>query len=251
MGATLAELLAEGNAVPVEGWDFSWFEGRATEERPAWGYSRIVAERMAAAAAALDIQTGGGEVLAGLPRLPALTVATEPWLPNVDVARRNLRPRGAAVVAVASSPALPFRSASFDLVVSRHPVGVLWDEIARVLRPGGVFISQLIGAANQRELKEAMRGPLAWSDEGSPDWYAAAAERAGLTVVDLRTQALRTVFHDIAAVVYFLRKVLWTVPGFTVDQYREQLTRVHEQIRRDGSFVSHAQRVLIEVRRPS
>src|SRR6516165_3050397 len=27
-------LVAEGAAVPVEGWDFSWFEGRATEERP-------------------------------------------------------------------------------------------------------------------------------------------------------------------------------------------------------------------------
>jgi hypothetical protein len=28
------ELVAEGAAVPLEGWDFSWFEGRATEERP-------------------------------------------------------------------------------------------------------------------------------------------------------------------------------------------------------------------------
>ena len=50
--------MAEGAAVPVEGWDFSWFAGRATEERPAWGYARMMAERMARAAAALDIQTG-------------------------------------------------------------------------------------------------------------------------------------------------------------------------------------------------
>jgi hypothetical protein len=60
-----ARLLAEGDAVPVEGWDFSWFDGRATEERPSWGYARMMAERMAHARAALDIQTGGGEVLAG------------------------------------------------------------------------------------------------------------------------------------------------------------------------------------------
>lgn len=33
------ELVAEGESVPVRGWDFSWFEGRATEERPSWGYS--------------------------------------------------------------------------------------------------------------------------------------------------------------------------------------------------------------------
>ena len=28
------DLVAEGAAVPLQGWDFSWFEGRATEERP-------------------------------------------------------------------------------------------------------------------------------------------------------------------------------------------------------------------------
>ena len=33
------ELVAEGAAVPLQGYDFSWFEGRATEERPPWGYA--------------------------------------------------------------------------------------------------------------------------------------------------------------------------------------------------------------------
>jgi len=64
------DLLAEGAAVPVEGWDFSWFDGRATEERPPWGYARLIGERMADVSAALDIQTGGGEVLAGIPQPP-------------------------------------------------------------------------------------------------------------------------------------------------------------------------------------
>lgn len=40
------DLLAEGSAVPVAGWDFSWFDGRASEERPPWGYARH--ERIAA-----------------------------------------------------------------------------------------------------------------------------------------------------------------------------------------------------------
>jgi hypothetical protein len=34
---TYEELVAEGAAVPLAGWDFSWFDGRATEERPPWG----------------------------------------------------------------------------------------------------------------------------------------------------------------------------------------------------------------------
>ena len=80
---TFEELVAEGSAVPVEGWDFSWFDGRATEERPPWGYARLMGERMAGAASALDVQTGGGEVLATVARPPALLVATESWPPNV------------------------------------------------------------------------------------------------------------------------------------------------------------------------
>jgi hypothetical protein len=43
----------------------------------------------------LDLQSGGGELLAGLPTLPPLMVATEGYTPNVAVAARRLRPRGA------------------------------------------------------------------------------------------------------------------------------------------------------------
>ena len=93
---TFEDLVAEGVAVPVEGWDFSWFEGRATEERPPWSYARLMGERMAGASAALDIETGGGEVLGGILHPPRLLVATESWPPNVAVARNTLRARWAA-----------------------------------------------------------------------------------------------------------------------------------------------------------
>ncbi|HEY6429762.1 MAG TPA: hypothetical protein VIX84_21240, partial [Acidimicrobiales bacterium] len=83
--ATLERLLTEGASVTVEGWDFSWFEGRATEERPPWGYARLMASRLARATAALDIQTGGGEVLAEAPRPPSLLAATESWAPNLAI----------------------------------------------------------------------------------------------------------------------------------------------------------------------
>jgi hypothetical protein len=79
---------------------------------------------------------------------------------------------------------------------------------------------------------------------------ASAGAAAGLVVNDLQEQALRVVFYDVAAVVHFLRKVLWTVPGFTVDGYTGQLARMHERILARGPFVSHAQRFLIEARKP-
>jgi len=243
-------LLAEGAAVPLDGWDFSWFEGRATEDRPPWGYAALMGRRMAAASAALDVQTGGGEVLARIGRVPPTLAATESWPPNVDVAQRHLTPLGATVVEVADEAPLPFPSASFDLVVSRHPTVVRWTEIARVLQPGGTYLSQQVGAGSNRELTDALMGPQPVAQRRSPERAVAAAEAAGLVVVDLRTATLRVTFHDVGAVVHFLRKVLWTVPGFTVEQYRDQLAGLHEQIRREGQFVCHSQRFLIEARQP-
>ncbi len=247
---TFEELVAEGAAAPTEGWDFSWFEGRAIEERPPWGYARLMAGRMAGATAALDVETGGGEVLATVMRRPPLLVATESWPPNVAVARDRLRPLGAHVVAVADRPTLPFAAASFDLVVSRHPVVVLWAEIARVLRPGGTYLSQQIGAGTNRELTDFMMGPQPPNASRGPGPTRAAAEAAGLEVQDLRACALRVEFYDVAAVVCFLRKVRWTVPDFTPDAYLDRLRVMHELIRRDGSFVSTAQRLLVVAARP-
>jgi SAM-dependent methyltransferase len=243
--------VAEGAAVPVEGWDFSWFDGRATEERPPWGYAALMGERMASVASALDVETGGGEVLATVEQPPELLVATESWPPNVAVAHRRLAPLGAHVVAVADVPALPFTADSFDLVVSRHPVEILWDEVARVLRPRGTYLSQQIGAGTNRELTAFMMGPQPVNQRRSPESLRAAAEEAGLEVVDLRSSGLRVEFYDVAAVVYFLRKVRWTVPDFSVRKYDQRLRAMHEHIEREGAFVCTAQRVLLEARKPA
>ncbi len=57
---TFEDLVEEAAAVDVSGWDFGWLDGRATEERPPWGYSRMLASRLARVASALDVDTGGG-----------------------------------------------------------------------------------------------------------------------------------------------------------------------------------------------
>ncbi|WP_328873578.1 class I SAM-dependent methyltransferase [Streptomyces sp. NBC_00287] len=252
------DLVAEGVAVPTEGWDFSWFEGRATEARPSWGYAVSLAERLAGAevGAALDLQTGGGEVLdcalRRAPTAPLLTVATEGWPPNVAKATALLAPRGVAVVASPEPDPLPFADGTFDLVSSRHPVQAHWTEITRVLAPGGVYFAQHVGPHSVFELVEYFLGPL--PDEvrngRHPQRERADAEAAGLEIVDLRAEELRMEFHDIAAVVHFLRKVIWMVPGFTVEAYEPQLRSLYQRIQDEGPFVAHSTRHLFEARKP-
>lgn len=244
-------LIAEGEAADITGWDFSWLHGRATEQRPPWGYARLLSSRLSRAEAALDVQTGGGEVFhealsAADPR-PRVLAATEAWPPNVAAASRLLD--GVTVLA-APETALPFPDASFDLASSRHPATIAWPEIARVLQPGGSYLAQHVGPASAFELIESFTGPQPEARRHrDPDDEAAAARAAGLEVVDLRAARTRIEIFDIAAVVYLLRKVIWWVPDFTVERYRHKLAELHARIEADGSFVAHSTRHLIEARR--
>jgi SAM-dependent methyltransferase len=204
---------------------------------------------LAGASAALDIQTGAGEVLAGAGPFPPTMVATEGWPPNAALATKLLHPLGVVLVATANQPSLPFADEAFDLVSSRHPRNELWTEIARVLRPGGTYFAQLRGATHMFELLEYFIGPQTWA-AANAEAHRAQAEAAGLDVVDLRMELLRAEFFDIGAVVYFLRKVS-AIPGFTVERYRRRLAELHERIEADGPFVTHTTRVLVEARKPA
>ena len=126
------------------------------------GISVCCSERLATATAALDIQTGGGEVLAGAgaENFPPTLVATEGWPPNVAKATALLHPLGAVVVADPEEPPLPFADDAFDLVTSRHPATVHWSEIARVLAPGGTYFAQHVGSGTNVEISEHFLGPL-------------------------------------------------------------------------------------------
>jgi SAM-dependent methyltransferase len=249
--ASFDELVAEAEAAPIRGWDFGWLAGRATEERPSWRYAERVAERAAGAERMLDLECGDGRLLAGLPAWPRLVVGAEGHPPNAVLAARRLGARGGHVVRIGQAvQALPFRPGAFDLVTSRHPVTTWWGEIARVLTAGGTYFSQQVGPHSVGELIEFMLGPQPRASARDPDRARREAEAAGLVVHDLRTEQLRTVFHDVGAVVYFLRLVVWIVPGFTVDRFRDRLLALHDEIGRHGPFVAHATRFLIEARRP-
>jgi hypothetical protein len=109
-----------------------------------------------------------------------------------------------------------------------------------------------VGPASVFEVVEFFLGPQPEEVRRSrhPEDARAEAEAAGLEVVDLRFERLRTEFFDVGAVVYFLRKVVWMVPGFTVGGHRDRLRQMHDLIEREGPFVAHTTRFLIEAGEP-
>lgn len=245
---SFAALLDEATAVPLTGWDFSFLHDRATSDPLPWDYLRQAADLVASARRVLDVDTGGGEVLASL-RPPRGSVAVEPYHPNVAVAAARLEPWGVRVVE-RTTGRLPVDDESFDLVLNRHG---LFDaeEASRVLAPGGRLLSQQVGARNDVELNDAL-GIAPGDDAGAPSSVEQLQHdltRAGLTDVDVREAVVVTRYRDVGAVVFQLRAVPWQAPGFDPVRHRGELRRLHDEIGRTGGFDVCSRRFLVRARK--
>ncbi len=72
-----------------------------------------------------------------------------------------------------------------------------------------------------------------------------------MEIAQCRSERLQLEFFDVGAMVFFLRKVIWTVPDFAVERSCDRLRDMHEQIERDGVFRSTMSRTLFEARKPA
>ena len=242
-------LVGEADQLNFEGWDFSSIAGRWREQPPFWDYRQIVSTYLPQADSLLDMGTGGGEFLASLPALPPHTCATENYPPNVPVARKRLEPLGVQVTSFATDQNLPFADAEFALVINRHesydPV-----EVRRILRPGGIFITQQVGGRDNLALNQHLLGH---AEAVYEEWYLANAvaelEAVGFTIYKAEEDFPPTQFYDIGAVIFYLQAIPWQIPGFCVEAYREQLFALHKHILDAGALTATSHRFLIIARR--
>ena len=146
-------LVREAQEAVFSGWDFGWLAGRMIQEDLPWEYPALVRDHFTTAHSLLDMGTGGGELLASLAPLPPDTHATEAYPPNQQLAREMLTPLGVEVHNFTENDPLPFPESRFDLVINRHE-SFDSNEIYRILKPGGVFITQQVGGLNNLELNQ-------------------------------------------------------------------------------------------------
>lgn len=247
--ADFEQLIQEARSHLIEGWDFAWLGDRVSTTPLPWSFEEIVTRHARESPDLLDLGTGGGEWLASLPYRPARTVATESWLPNVNVAGARLTPMGITVVRTDPAPdnvdqqpdeqqgSLPFPDASFSLISDRHE-SFLATEVARVLTPGGSFMTQQTGS-DYGQFYDALG--LARPDSGGREWNLALAtaqlEVAGLDVIASAQGEQVTAFSDVGALAWYLRAVPWVVSGFSIEAHRPNLERLDERIKTDGPVV--------------
>ncbi len=238
--------LEEEAQAHIRGWDFSHLRGRFEEERDLpWSYRALVREYLREDTALLDYDTGGGEFLLSLGRPASKTAATEGYAPNVKLCRETLLPLGIDFRECADPSAVPFPDESFDLILNRHGS---FDpaELFRLLKPGGVFLTEQVGEDNDRDLVEQVL-------PGTPKPFPhknlreqrRAFEDAGFRILRGEEAFRPILFYDVGAFVWFARVIPWEFPGFSVDRCFGRLLAMQEEMEKSGSLQGTIQRYLI------
>lgn len=236
----------EESVAHIHGWDFSHIAERYTEETDLpWDYQGIILDYLKPEMKLLDIDTGGGEFLLSLKHPCKNTSAAEAYPPNVELCRETLLPLGIDFRAGDGKDILPFEDAAFDIVINRHGDFNVKD-IHRILKDGGIFITEQVGAENDRELVELLLGR---TELPFPEQYLETACKkfrdAGFDILDAQECFRPIRFFDIGALVWFAHIIQWEFPGFSVDCCRDRLLRAQQLLEQNGVVEGRIHRFLL------
>ncbi|NLG89248.1 MAG: class I SAM-dependent methyltransferase [Clostridiaceae bacterium] len=238
-------LINEANE-KFEGWDFSYLEStrRMQEFTLSWNYRNKVKIRMSEASSLLDMGTGGGEFISSLSPLPEYTCVTEGYEPNIIIARNRLEPLGVKVFKIDDDESLPFDAETFDLVINRHE-SYSPEEVKRVLKRQGTFITQQVGGLNNKEINELLGAPKYEYYNWNLEIAVGKLKEAGLKITEQKEDIVKTRFYDIGAIVFYLKAVPWQVPDFTAEKYFNRLKEIDNLIQKEGYIDFTCHRFLI------
>ena len=248
-GDLIASWKAEEQIAHVHGWDFSHVDGRVVEDALPWDYREQILHYLKPEMRILDIDTGGGEFLLSLHHPHRNTSATENYPPNIELCQNTLLPLGIDFRLADGKGILPFEDERFDLVLNRHG-DLNPEEIYRVLKPGGLFITQQVGAENDRELVELLCGH---TDLPFPDQYLKIISdqfsQTGFEILDGRECFRPIRLYDVGALVWFARIIEWEFPGFSVERCQDQLLHAQAILDEEGCIEGRIHRILMIARK--
>lgn len=250
--ALLESWLHEEEIAHIHGWDFSHINGKYEEEHDLpWKYREIVGKYLQPEMKLLDMDTGGGEFLLSLGHPAHNLAATENYPPNVELCKEKLLSLGIDFKRAGGNERLPFDDRSFDMVINRHG-DFRPDEIGRVLKDGGIFVTEQVGAENDRELVELLLNQVPALP--FPNQYLGIIRKAfrktGFSVLEAEEVFRPIKFWDVGALVWFARIIEWEFPGFNVRDCLENLYRAQEILERDGVIEGKIHRFVLVVQKP-
>lgn len=115
-----------------------------------------------------------------------------------------------------------------------------------MLKDGGIFITEQVGAENDRELVELLLGK---TELPFPKQYLEITRKqfcdAGFEILDAQECFRPIKFYDIGALVWFARIIKWEFPGFSVERCKDRLLQAQRVLEQNGSVAGRIHRFLL------
>ena len=134
---------------------------------------------------------------------------------------------------------------TFDIVINRHE-SYNESEVHRILKPSGVFITQQVGAYNNKAL-------ATFFDESHVDQFPEltlekSLERLTENSFDILYSdeyypLLK--FYDLGAIAYFAKIIEWEFINFSVDKTIDKFVILQKELERTGFISSKEHRFII------
>ncbi|MNI56820.1 Methyltransferase domain protein [compost metagenome] len=197
----------------------------------------------------LDMGTGGGEFLLSLNHPYNNTSVTEKWTPNVELCKQKLEPLGIKVNQVFNDSQLPFKENTFDIIINRHESFEV-NEVRRVLKPNGIFITQQVGGQNNEILSKALiKGFTPLYADNTLENSQKKLEGNLFEILYANEYFPYLHFKDIGAVVYFAKIIEWEFPDFSLENCFDELCKLNDDIKVKGYVESIEHRYIIVARK--
>ena len=241
------EWLKEEKMAHIHGWDFSHIYGRYSEEENLpWDFRTVINKYLKDNMKLLDMETGGGEFLLSLNHPKHNTSAIEGYQPNVELCKKVLLPLGIDFKEADGDEKLPFENEYFDIITNRHGAYNV-TELKRVLKKDGIFITQQVGAENDRELVEMLLPK--YKDLPYAEHYLNIKQQEiseqGFEILESGETFQPIKFFDTGALVWFAKIIEWEFPNFSVESHLDNLYKVHEIIESNGAVEGRIHRFYI------
>ena len=176
--------------------------------------------------------------------------AIEGYKPNVELCKKVLLPLGIDFKEADGGEKLPFEDEYFDIITNRHGDYSV-SELKRVLKKDGFFITQQVGAENNKELIELLlpenRG-FSYSEH-----YLSVRQREiseqGFEILESEETFQPIKFFDVGVLVWFAKIIEWEFPNFSVERHLENLYKMQEIIDKNGKVEGKIHRFYITVKK--
>lgn len=234
----------------LEGWDFSRINiGR---EPIPWDYSSVVCSFLKPTDRVLDVGTGGGEIFLSLAQNIGEGIGIDINPAMIETAKGNqsrLAIRNIEFIEMNGSN-LQLEANDFDVVLLRH-LRVHVDQIVRVLRPGGYFITQMVGKRSSKNILEA----FGWTpDSFGTDWWQPVGELAqqfqekGCRIVAQGEYDVSCWFEDMASFLFWMMSIPWP-EEIEMEKHWQNINRILETSTTSRGIESNEHRGLLIVQK--